>query len=138
MNINVHVHGTLHFKMMDIRVMLVCISNFNNKFFISCSLFFQALIPPRENVLQCHCLHGKCVFHVDEQTGRQSAACECLSGYKGENCDQRKWSFPPVKHLIRYIIIAVAGLLLAVLLALGLFQIKRKGGFVKFKFVLFF
>ena len=52
-------------------------------------------------------------------------------GYTGENCDQT-WNFPIPKHIVKYVLIPIAGVILATLLVLSVILIKRKGGLVKF------
>ncbi len=42
--------------------------------------FLTAIVPERESVLQCHCLHGKCAYRVDENFAQRVTGCVCLPG----------------------------------------------------------
>jgi hypothetical protein len=63
--------------------MLVCILLKNKQrkeFEYLIDFFCKAIVPERENVLQCNCLHGKCAYHVDENSGQRLTGCVCLPG----------------------------------------------------------
>ncbi|CAF4219247.1 unnamed protein product, partial [Rotaria sp. Silwood2] len=85
------------------------------------------IVAERESVLQCHCVNGKCVYHVDENAGHRLSACLCFRGYKGEYCDTPAKTLPIPKHILKIIIIALISLLLIAILTFGLIQLKRKG-----------
>jgi hypothetical protein len=79
---NVYVQLIQQLKKILDYVMLVCISlitkeeySKNNNF-----IFLKAIVAERENVLQCQCLHGKCVYHVDEKSGQRLMGCVCFFG----------------------------------------------------------
>ena len=68
---------------MDKLVMLVCIlkrKEEEEEFEYLFDFFCKAIVPERETVLQCTCVHGKCAYHVDEKSGERLIGCVCLPG----------------------------------------------------------
>ncbi|CAF4210976.1 unnamed protein product, partial [Rotaria sordida] len=86
-------------------------------------------VDPPGNPVECNCLNGKCVYHVETNSGHQLAGCLCFRGYTGENCTlpQTPPPPPPPSKLWIVIIIVSVSLLLIGILAFSLIQLKRKG-----------
>ncbi|CAM4944086.1 unnamed protein product [Rotaria socialis] len=104
-----------------------CICPFNTTIQQDTRTCNAPIVAARENVVQCNCLHGKCVYHVDENSHSQLTGCVCLPGYKGTNCDTRSEPSILTGHKFGIVIAVVVGLLLISLLTFGLIQLKRKG-----------
>ncbi|CAF3041270.1 unnamed protein product, partial [Rotaria sp. Silwood2] len=78
--------------------------------------------------LQCNCVYGKCVYHVDENADHRINGCLCFKGYHGEYCDiNYPPPPPPPPQWLKIVIIALVSLLLIGILTFGLSQLKRKG-----------
>ncbi|CAF4958910.1 unnamed protein product, partial [Rotaria sp. Silwood1] len=68
-----------------------------------------------ESALQCHCVHGECVYHVDED-----------AGYEDEYCDEPTCKPSISSHILKIVITALVSLLLIGIFTFGLIQLKRK------------
>ncbi|CAF4051809.1 unnamed protein product, partial [Rotaria sordida] len=84
-------------------------------------------VDPPGNPVECNCLNGKCVYHVDTNSSHQLAGCLCFRGYTGEKCTPPPPPRPPASNLLIFIIIVSVSLLLIGILTFSLIQLKRKG-----------
>ncbi|CAF4915354.1 unnamed protein product [Rotaria sp. Silwood1] len=55
-----------------------CLCPFNTNIQEDSRTCNRSIVAKRENVSQCHYVHGKCVYHVDESFGYRLTGCLCF------------------------------------------------------------
>ncbi|CAF1264118.1 unnamed protein product [Rotaria sp. Silwood1] len=67
-----HMVGILYFINYEHEV----IENPNESIVTIVSAYMNASVTEHESVSQCYCIHGKCVYHIDEYDDYQLSHCE--------------------------------------------------------------
>ncbi|CAF0957368.1 unnamed protein product [Adineta ricciae] len=85
------------------------------------------IVPEREGVLQCSCVHGRCIYESDDQNNYRVTGCDCSPGYAGARCDRKTIIEIVGKHWRK---ILLSGIIIVALIGMVIFGIvlfQRRG-----------